>query len=417
MSEARRAFICVLDSVGIGGAPDAHSFFNDGVPDVGANTLLHIAQACAAGRCDDRGRVGPLHLPNMDCLGLDAALRLASGEGAPEASAPCTAASWAVLQSASAGKDTQTGHWELAGHRLDRDWHYFPRQAPAFPEEAMAALIAAGDLPGTLANCHGSGSDLLTRFGARHMESGQPILYTSADSVVQIAAHEDTFGLERLLALCEVAAEIFHPMNIGRIIARPFVGTPATGFTRTANRHDYAIAPDGPTLCDRVQGLGGKVHGIGKIGDIFAGRGIDRVLKAPDDMGLFDRLLETTDQAAPGDLVFANFVEFDSLYGHRRDLSGYAMALERFDARLPELLSRLAPDDVLLLTADHGNDPSWVGTDHTRERVPLLARGVRLAPDVRPFTDLAEIVLGHLRERQVTTRVPCVDGSRIASRK
>ncbi|MBT9385273.1 phosphopentomutase [Pseudooceanicola sp. CBS1P-1] len=395
MSEdAARVFLCVLDSFGIGGAPDAGQFFNDGQPDTGANTLLHIAEACAAGACDDRGRTGPLHLPQMDRLGLDTALRLASGKGYPGAHPAGGAASWAVLESHSAGKDTQTGHWELAGLRLERDWHYFPREIPAFPPETLARLRAAGGLEGTLGNCHGSGSDLLAQYGAAHLQSGWPIVYTSADSVVQIAAHEDRFGLDRLLALCEAAAAIYHPMNVGRIIARPFLGSPETGFRRTANRHDYAITPPQDTLCDRVQARGGKVIGIGKIGDIFAGKGIDRVLKGPDDMALFDHLIETTGTAAPGDLVFANFVEFDSHYGHRRDISGYAAALERFDARLPEVLSRLRPGDQLLLSADHGNDPSWVGTDHTRERVPLLAAGRPLAEagQILPFTDCARIV-------------------------
>lgn len=246
MSErSRRVFLCVLDSVGIGGARDAGRFFNENHPDIGANTLLHIAEACASGRCDDRGRTGPLYLPNMWRMGLDAALRRACGEGAPGAAPAGGGASWAVLESCSAGKDTQTGHWELAGLTLTRDWHYFPRRVPAFPQDAMARLVAAGALPGTLGNCHGSGSQLLARYGAEHMTSGKPILYTSADSVVQIAAHEHRFGLKRLLALCEAAAEIFHPMNVGRIIARPFVGDPASGFTRTANRHDYAIGAAG----------------------------------------------------------------------------------------------------------------------------------------------------------------------------
>ncbi|QOL79563.1 phosphopentomutase [Pseudooceanicola spongiae] len=397
MSDSPRVFLCVLDSVGIGGAPDAGGFFNDAHPDTGANTLLHIAEACAAGACDQRGRTGPLHLPVLCGLGLNAALRCASGAGFPGAAGANAQARWAVLQSASAGKDTQTGHWELAGLRLTTDWHYFPRTIPAFPEEARQRLCAAGGLSGTLANCHGSGSDLLARFGAEHMRSGQPILYTSADSVVQIAAHEESFGLERLLSLCAAAAEIFHPMNVGRIIARPFVGDAEGGFTRTANRHDLAIAPSRLTLCDRVEAAGGRVHGIGKIADIFAGRGITHVLKGADDMALFDCLLETVETATPGDLVFANFVEFDSLYGHRRDIPGYAAALERFDARLPALLAALRPGDLLMLTADHGNDPSWPGTDHTRERVPLLLVGARTAPQgVLPFTAAADLAAAHL---------------------
>lgn len=398
MSDGSRVFLCVLDSVGIGGAPDAASFFNGDHPDTDANTLMHIAQACAAGACDARGRTGPLHLPVMCGLGLNAALRGASGAGYPGAFRADPAAQWAVLTSGSAGKDTQTGHWELAGLRLDTDWHYFPRTVPAFPEDAMQRLLRAGNLRGTLGNCHGSGSDLLARFGAQHIHSGQPILYTSADSVVQIAAHEESFGLARLLELCAAAAKIFHPMNVGRIIARPFVGDPEHGFIRTANRRDYAIAPPGPTLCDRVGMAGGTVHGIGKIGDIFAGRGIDRILKGKDDMALFDRLLETVETAKAGDLVFANFVEFDSLYGHRRDPAGYAAALERFDARLPALLAALRPGDMLMLTADHGNDPTWPGSDHTRERVPLLLAGETASGlcQMQPFTAVSDVAAAHL---------------------
>jgi len=395
MSVNGRVFLCVLDSVGIGGAPDAERF-----GDAGSNTVLHIAEACAAGRAEE-GRSGALHLPNLSALGLGAALELACGQSAPGLSAPEAHASWATLQEESAGKDTQTGHWELAGLPLTRDWHYFPHEVPAFPEEAMARLRRAGGLERTLFNAHGSGSDVLERFGAEHMETGAPIVYTSADSVVQIAAHEETFGLERLLRLCEAAAGIFHPMNVGRIIARPFVGDAENGFTRTANRRDFAIPPPGDTICDRVVAAGRTVHAVGKIGDIFAGKGISRVLKGPNDDALFDRLLETVESAADGDLVFANFVEFDSHYGHRRDVAGYARALEWFDRRLAGLLPKLRPGDLLMLTADHGNDPTWTGTDHTRERVPLLlagdARPWQGSAGVLPFTQAAAIVAEHLQ--------------------
>ncbi len=389
-----RVFLCVLDSVGIGGAPDAERF-----GDAGSNTVLHIAEACAAGRAEE-GRSGPLHLPSLSALGLGAALELACGQSAPGLSEPEADASWAALQEESAGKDTQTGHWELAGLPLARDWHYFPHEVPAFPEEAMARLREAGGLERTLFNAHGSGSDVLERFGAEHVKTGAPIVYTSADSVVQIAAHEETFGLERLLQLCEAAAEIFHPMNVGRIIARPFVGDAESGFTRTANRRDFAIAPPGETICDRVVAAGRTVHAVGKIGDIFAGKGISRVLKGPSDDALFDRLLETVENAADGDLVFANFVEFDSHYGHRRDVAGYARALEWFDRRLAGLLPKLRPGDLLMLTADHGNDPTWTGTDHTRERVPLLLAGNprpwRGSAGVLPFRQVAQLVADHL---------------------
>ncbi|MEI5676866.1 MULTISPECIES: phosphopentomutase [unclassified Mesorhizobium] len=388
-----RVFLCVLDSVGCGGAPDAARY-----GDEGSNTLLHIAEACAAGNAED-GRSGPLRVPNLDALGLGAAIRLASGKAAPGLGAVPTG-SWGAAEEISAGKDTQSGHWELAGVPVTRDWHYFPRTIPAFPTDLMAELIARSGISGTLANCHASGTEVLDQFGAEHITTGKPIVYTSADSVVQIAAHEEHFGLERLLEVCRIAAEIFHPLNVGRIIARPFVGEAPGAFVRTANRKDYAIAPPDGTICDRVVAAGGAVHAVGKIGDIFAYKSITDVSKGKDDMALFDRMLSWCDRAVSGDLVFANFVEFDSLWGHRRNVSGYARALETFDARLPELTSRLHDGDLLIITADHGNDPTWNGTDHTRERVPVLVTGSGVAGHelgIIPFAKVAELIASHLK--------------------
>ncbi|MCJ9751342.1 phosphopentomutase [Neorhizobium sp. BETTINA12A] len=387
-----RVFLCVLDSVGCGGAPDAARY-----GDESSNTLLHIAEACAAGRAEE-GRSGPLRVPNLDALGLGAAIQLASGRTAPGLGA-APIGRWGAAEEISAGKDTQSGHWELAGVAVARDWHYFPRTIPAFPDELMAELAARSGIPGTLANCHASGTEVLDRFGAEHIATGKPIVYTSADSVVQIAAHEAHFGLERLLDLCRIAAEIFHPLNVGRIIARPFVGEAPGAFVRTANRKDFAIAPPDGTICDRVVTAGGAVHAIGKIGDIFAYKGITDVSKGSDDMALFDHVLGWCCRAEPGDLVFANFIEFDSLWGHRRDVSGYARALETFDVRLPELTRRLRRNDLLIITADHGNDPTWTGTDHTRERVPVLATGPGIKPaelGIRRFGHVAEMIAAHL---------------------
>ncbi|WP_454855543.1 phosphopentomutase [Rhizobium binxianense] len=387
-----RVFLCVLDSVGCGGAPDAGRY-----GDEGSNTLLHIAEACAAGRADE-GRSGPLRLPNLDLLGLGAAILLASGKTAPWLGAE-PAGRWGAAQEVSAGKDTQSGHWELAGVPVTRDWHYFPRSVPAFPVELMAELLARSGISGTLADCHASGTEVLDRFGLEHIATGKPIVYTSADSVVQIAAHEEHFGLERLLNVCRVAADIFHPLNVGRIIARPFVGEVPGTFVRTANRRDFAIAPPDGTICDQVVGAGGSVHAVGKIGDIFAHKNITDVSKGKDDMALFDHVLSWTDRAAPGDLVFANFIEFDSLWGHRRNVAGYARALEAFDSRLPELTARLQDGDLLIITADHGNDPTWPGTDHTRERVPVLATGPDIGPrplGIIPFMGVAQMAASHL---------------------
>ena len=228
------------------------------------------------------------------------------------------------------------------------DWHYFPRTDPAIPASVTGPLIARAGLPGTLCNAHASGMPVLRAFGVEHIATGKPILYTSADSVLQIAAHEEHFGLERLYEVCRIAAEIVHPLRVGRVIARPFVGETPESFVRTANRRDLAIAPPEPTILDRVVAAGGRTHAIGKIGDIFAHRGITTLAKGTDDMALVDATLAAMDAAGDGDLVFANFVDFDTLWGHQRDVSGYARALEAFDARLPEVLARLRagrPDD------------------------------------------------------------------------
>lgn len=388
-----RAFLIVLDSVGVGGAPDAARFYNGSLPDTGANTVLHIAQACADGRAED-GRSGPLRLPVLDALGLGAALRLASGADAPGLGA-VPRGLWGAATEVSPGKDTPTGHWELAGVPLARPWHYFPDTQPAFPRTVSAAVARSAGTEGILGDCHASGTEIVARLGAAHLRSGWPICYTSADSVFQIAAHEGAFGLDRLLRLCADVAPMLHAMGVGRVIARPFVGEPGA-FTRTANRRDFAAPPPAPTLCDLLQEAGRAVHAVGKIGDIFSGHGISDVVKGSDAV-LMDHLHRLMDRAEPGSLTFANFVEFDSLYGHRRDVAGYARHLEWADARLGALIARLRPGDLLLITADHGNDPTWPGTDHTRERVPVLGAGVgtRAIGQVG-FADVAASLAAHL---------------------
>jgi len=389
-----RAFLVVMDSLGIGGAPDASEFYNGDLPDLGANTLAHIAQACAAGRAE-QGRSGPLQVPHLEALGLGAALRLASSQPLPGFEATPEGL-WGCAAEVSQGKDTPSGHWELAGLPVPWQWCNFPDTDPAFPPKLTDFVAEAAGATGILGNCHASGTDIIARHGAAHMQSGQPICYTSADSVFQIAAHEDSFGLERLLDLCRAVAPRLHKMKVGRVIARPFVGTPEQGFTRTANRRDFAIALPAPVLTNWVQDTGQRVHAIGKIGDIFTMSGID-TLKKGRDTQLMQHLAEAIDQAEEGSLTFANFVEFDSLYGHRRDLAGYARALEWFDAELGKLLPRLRPGDMLLLTADHGNDPSWPGTDHTREQVPVLVAGCGAGCiGQRAFVDVAASVAAHL---------------------
>ena len=389
-----RAFLVVLDSLGIGGAPDAQAYFNEARPDTGANTLGHIAQACAEGRAET-GRSGPLRLPVLDGLGLGRALQLASGLAAPGLGA-VPEGRWGAATETSRGKDTPSGHWELAGLPVPWDWHYFPDAQPAFPPDLMAQVRQAAGTDGTLGNCHGSGTVMLDRFGAEHLRSGWPICYTSADSVFQIAAHEERFGRDRLLALCEAVAPLLHGLRVGRVIARPFVGEPGA-FRRTAHRHDYAITPPAPVLTDWVQAAGRRVHAVGKIGDIFSLQGIDTLRKG-DDATLMRHLHDLVAEAEEGSLTFANFVEFDSLWGHRRDVSGYARALEWMDAELGRLLPKLRPGDLLVLTADHGNDPTWSGTDHTRERVPVLVAGAGSgALGHVAFADVAASVATHLK--------------------
>ncbi|WP_120636265.1 phosphopentomutase [Ruegeria sp. EL01] len=389
-----RAFLVVMDSVGIGGAPDADQFFNGETPDTGANTLAHIAQACVEGRAEE-GRSGPLHVPNLDALGLGAAARLASGDARPGMDADPTG-KWGCAREHSSGKDTPSGHWELAGVPVPWDWHYFPDTIPAFPSDLSQVAAEAAGTDGILGDCHASGTAIINKLGAEHMRSGWPICYTSADSVFQIAAHEESFGLDRLLNLCRAIAPRLHDMKVGRVIARPFVGSPETGFTRTTNRKDFAILPPAPVLTNWVQDAGRRVHAVGKIGDIFSMQGIDTLHKG-SDAELMQHLSTLVDEAEDGSLTFANFVEFDSLYGHRRDISGYACALEWFDREIGVIVQKLRPGDLLLLTADHGNDPSWIGTDHTREQVPVLiaGRGTGQIGQVN-FADVATSIAHHL---------------------
>lgn len=384
-----RAFLIVMDSVGCGGAPDAADF-----GDEGANTLGHIAVACAEGRAD-QGHSGPLRMPVLDGLGLGAAIRLASGLDAPGLGA-VPQGRWGAATEVSRGKDTPSGHWELAGVPVPWDWTYFPDTRPAFPPDLTALVARLAGTEGILGNCHASGVPIIAAHCAEHLRTGWPICYTSADSVFQIAAHEEAFGLDRLYRLCADLAPHLHGMKVGRVIARPFTGT-CGDFRRTANRKDFAIDPPAPTLLDVTAGAGRMTHAVGKIGDIFSMKGVGKLHKGKNDAALFEHLLRLADEAEDGSLTFANFVEFDSLYGHPRDVAGYARALEWFDAQAGALLARLRPGDLVIFTADHGNDPTWRGTEHTRERVPVLCAGAGAGPlGLCAFVDVAATVAAHL---------------------
>jgi phosphopentomutase len=363
-----RAILCILDSVGIGGAPDAEKY-----GDQGSNTFGHIAEWAADGRADREGlRRGPLHVPNMDAMGLGAAIQLSSGTVPRGLSAVAKGGCFGVGREVSKGKDTPSGHWEIAGVPVPFDWGYFPQSEPTFPPELIAEFIQRAKLPGILGDKHASGTEIIAALGEESIRTGKPICYTSIDSVFQIAAHESHFGLDRLYEICEIAFELTKPLMIGRVIARPFIGEDATSFKRTGSRRDFAIAPPEATLLDRNKAAGNQVYAIGKISDIYAGQGVTHKIKGTGIPQLFDKTLEALEMAADRAFIMTNFVDFDSEYGHRRDVPGYAAALELFDGLLPQMISKLRHDDLLVLTADHGNDPTWPGTDHTREQVPIL---------------------------------------------
>lgn len=370
-----RALLIVLDSVGVGGAPDAEKF-----GDAGSDTVGHVAEAAAAGAADrDGSRRGPLKLPNLVAHGLGEACRIATGRVPPGLEGPAIAGLFGAAEEISSGKDTPSGHWELAGCPVTFDWGYFPKTPPVFPKRLIDDLVAQGGLTGVLDAGHASGAAIVAELGESHVRTGRPIVYTSADSVFQIAAHEAAFGLERLYALCLVARRLVDPLSIGRVIARPFAGEGAASFRRTANRRDYATPPPGPTLLSRASEAGREVVSVGKIGDIFAHVGTGRIVKAEGNDALLDAALNAFSGLADGGLVVANLIDFDTAFGHRRDVAGYAAALEAFDARMPDISAALAPGDLCVVTADHGCDPTFRGSDHTRERVPVLAFGPGVA--------------------------------------
>jgi phosphopentomutase len=390
-----RAFMLVMDSFGIGAAGDAARF-----GDEGADTFGHIAAACMAGTVTREGRSGRLVLPNLERLGLAAAATASTGREVPgfdRCDGFTGAYGFAAEQSR--GKDTPSGHWEMAGVPVRFEWGYFPPEHPSFPDDLIESLIDCAKIPGVLGNRHASGTQIIDELGPEHMASGKPIVYTSADSVFQVAAHEKTFGLERLYEVCRIARALVDQYNIGRVIARPFIGNPGS-FKRTGNRRDLATPPPAPTLLDYLTAEGGSVIAVGKVADIFAHKGITRTVKADGNAALFDATLAAAQEAGDRSLIFTNFVDFDTLYGHRRDVAGYAAALEAFDARLPELERAMQPGDLAVISADHGCDPTWRGTDHTREHVPVIAFGPGVAAGSigkrDSFADIGQSLAEHL---------------------
>lgn len=388
MPTHKRVIILLLDSFGIGGAEDAAAF-----GDQGADTLGHIVAAS-----------GGIKLPNLAALGLFKAAQASTGQviaaGEQPAAQMNLPAKYGYLKEVSKGKDTSSGHWEIAGVPVTTDWGYFKPDFPSFPPELIEKICAEANLPGILGNKAASGTVIINELGEEHLKTGKPICYTSADSVFQIAAHEKQFGLERLYQVCEIAFKHLTPYHIARVIARPFEGEKTGQFKRTKNRHDYSVTPPAPTLLDRMKQVGGQVISVGKIADIFAQQGITRAVKASGLEELWNVTLQEVKNAPGNSIIFTNFVDFDMTWGHRRDVEGYKKGLEYFDARLPELVPLLREDDIVFITADHGCDPTYKGTDHTREHVPVLMFGKKVKPEFiggrETYADLGQTAAAYL---------------------
>lgn len=391
-----RAFIIMLDSFGLGATADAAKY-----GDAGADTLRHIAEYCSQGKADKDGvRKGPLKLPNLTRLGLNGAAIISQGKSVPGLDENISIqGAYGCAAEMSLGKDTQSGHWEMAGVPVLFDWGYFPPQYPSFPQSLLDKLLQQAGLPGVLGNKHASGTTIINDLGEEHQQTGKPIVYTSADSVFQIAAHEESFGLKRLYEICEITRKLVDEYNIGRVIARPFLGAPGN-YYRTGNRRDYATPPPAPTLLDDIVKNGGEVIAIGKVADIYAHQGVSKMVKADGNKALFATLIQEAKTAPDHSLTFVNLVDFDMVYGHRRDVIGYAKALEDLDSWFPAFEKELKAGDMVVITADHGCDPTWEGSDHTREYVPVIAFG----PSVKPgpigkretFADMGQSIAKHL---------------------
>lgn len=385
----KRAIVIVLDSFGIGALPDANKF-----GDTGADTLGHI---------DEYAYKNNLHfnIPNLLKLGLGKAYTLVNKKKLyTDNNDYHLNGSFGACRELSSGKDTTSGHWEIAGSPVLFDWGYFSDLKNSFPKKLLDTIVAKSGISGYLGNCHASGTDIIRDLGAEHIKTGKPIFYTSADSVFQIAAHEEYFGLEKLYKLCELVRAELEPYNIARVIARPFVGEKPETFARTGNRHDYSVLPNDKTLFDVCVENDGKTIAIGKIGDIYAHQGTQIEIKAN---GLDDLCAKTIEAIKnhrdDKTFIMTNLVDFDMLYGHRRDVIGYKNALESFDKILPNIINVLAHEDILILTADHGCDPTWSGSDHTREHIPFLMYYKNAAHELgvrETYADIGQTVAKHL---------------------
>ncbi|MDR1694766.1 MAG: phosphopentomutase [Lactobacillaceae bacterium] len=380
-----RVIILMMDSFGIGGAHDAEEF-----GDLGTNTFGHIANLNDG-----------LNIPNLQKLGLPQAAKGACGlypvlgiqDAPPKITLP---SKYGHMSELSIAKDTSSGHWEMAGVPVLEPWGYFKPDYPSFPKELVQSICAQAGIEGILGDKAASGTEIIQELGEKHIKTGKPIFYTSADSNMQIAAHEEHFGLDKLYKLCEIAFKEVKPYNIARIIARPFIGEKAGEFTRTKNRHDYSVTPPAKTVLDKLKDAGGNVIAIGKIADIYANQGITKAVKASGLEELWNKTLEEIKSAPDKSVIFTNFVDFDMLWGHRRDVEGYAKGLEYFDKRLPEIEPVLKHDDIVFITADHGCDPSYKGSDHTREQVPVIMFGRDVKPENighrETFADIAQTI-------------------------
>lgn len=389
MTKKGRAIILMMDSFGLGGAEDAVKF-----ADAGADTLGHIAAAR-----------GGLKVPNLAELGLLKAAEASSGQtpqAGPQDGVKINLPSkYGFMREISHGKDTSSGHWEMAGSPVQFEWGYFKPDYPSFPKELIQKICDEAGIPGILGDKAASGTEIIEELGEEHIKTGKPICYTSADSVFQIAAHEKYFGLDRLYKLCEIAFKHVAPYNIARVIARPFEGEKKGEFKRTKNRHDYSVKPPMVTVLDEIKNAGGAVISVGKISDIYAKQGITKAVKASGLEELWDVTLAEAAGAPDFSLVFTNFVDFDMSWGHRRDVEGYAKGLEYFDTRLPELAAQMQEGDLAFITADHGCDPTYKGTDHTREHVPVIMFG----PGVKPafiggrdtYADLGQTIADYFK--------------------